>query len=140
MAYFLGEYMTNTMLRMRGQKGMERYDLLIDEQLLIGWDNLLRGKFTKQWKIQQKAFMNRKRLRDPALHARKLRMKKRNEAKYKANNNGKGKRKNKTEVFHSFFQAIVPFIKEIWTDKCIDRNTPVVGGRILQNTMHHRRR
>ena len=48
MAYFLGECMTNTMFRIRGQKGMERYDLLIDEQLLIGWDNLLRGKFTKQ--------------------------------------------------------------------------------------------
>ena len=51
MAYFLGECMTNTMFRIRGQKGMERYDLLIDEQLLIGWDNLLRGKFTKQWRI-----------------------------------------------------------------------------------------
>ena len=33
------------------KKGMERYDLLINEQFLIGWDNLLRGKFTKQWKI-----------------------------------------------------------------------------------------
>jgi hypothetical protein len=36
MAYFLGECMTNTMLRIRRQKGMERYDLLIDEKLLIG--------------------------------------------------------------------------------------------------------
>ena len=57
MAYFLGECMTNTMLRIRGQKGMERYALLIDEQLLIGWDNLLGGKFTKQWRIYQKAEM-----------------------------------------------------------------------------------
>jgi hypothetical protein len=56
MAYLLGECMTNAMLRIQGQKGMERYDLLIDEQLLIGWDNLLRGKFTKQWRIQQKAY------------------------------------------------------------------------------------
>ena len=32
MAYFLGECMTNTMLRIRGQKGKERYALLIDEQ------------------------------------------------------------------------------------------------------------
>ena len=55
MAYFLGECMTNTMLRIRGQKGMNKYNLLVDEQLLIGWDNLLRGKFTKQWNIQQKA-------------------------------------------------------------------------------------
>ena len=57
MAYFLGECMTNTMLRIRGQKGMERYALLIDEQLLIGWDNLLRGKFTKHWRIYIRKLM-----------------------------------------------------------------------------------
>jgi hypothetical protein len=36
------------MLRIRGQEGYERYDLLIDEQTVIGWDNLLGGKFSKQ--------------------------------------------------------------------------------------------
>jgi hypothetical protein len=77
LAYFLGGCMTNTMLRIRGQEGMERYDLLIDEQLLIGWDNLLRGKFTKQWKIQQKSYMVRKRLKNPLLYARRQRKKKR---------------------------------------------------------------
>ena len=41
----------------------------------------------------------------------------------------KGKRKDKTEAFHSFFQAIVPFIEEMRKDRCIDRNTPVVRGR-----------
>jgi hypothetical protein len=61
--------MTMTMLRIRGQEGMERYDLLIDEQLLIGWDNLLRGKFTEQWKIQQKRYITRKKLSNPALYA-----------------------------------------------------------------------
>jgi hypothetical protein len=30
-----------------------------------------------------------------------------------------------------FFQAIIPIVQEIWTDICIDRNTPVVGGRIV---------
>jgi len=35
------------------------------------------------------------------------------------------------EAFHSFFQSIVPFIKEIWMDRCIDRNTPAIGGRIV---------
>jgi hypothetical protein len=129
MAYFLGECMTNTVLRIRGQKGMDRYDLLIDEQLLIGWDNLLRGKFTKQWKIQQKAYRTRQRLRDPLLYARKLRKKRRDEEKNRSKY--KGKQTNKTEAFHSFFQAIVPFIKELWKDRCIDRNTPVVGGRIV---------
>jgi hypothetical protein len=110
MAYFLGECMTNTMLRIRGQKGMDRYDLLIDEQLLIGWDNLFRGKFTKQWKIQQKSYRTRQRLRDPLLYARKLRNKRRDEEKNRSKY--KGKQKDKTEAFHSFFQAIVPYKKE----------------------------
>jgi hypothetical protein len=35
------------------------------------------------------------------------------------------------EDFHAFFQAIIPIIQEIWTDRCIDRNTPVLGGRIV---------
>jgi hypothetical protein len=41
------------------------------------------------------------------------------------------KKKNKTADFHAFFQAIIPIVQEIWTDRCIDRNTPVVGGRIV---------
>jgi hypothetical protein len=133
MSYFLGECMTTTMLRIRGQEGMERYDLLIDEQLLIGRDNLLRGKFTKQWKIQQKTYLTRKRLSNPALYARKQRKKKRQEEKNKNKDTNKGKTKktNKTEAFHSFFQSIIPFIKEIWKERCIDRNTPVIGGRIV---------
>jgi hypothetical protein len=54
--YFNGESVTTTMLKIRGQEGYERYDLLIDEQTVIRWDNLLRGKFSKQWKIQQKEY------------------------------------------------------------------------------------
>ena len=42
MAYFNGDCMSNTMFRIRGGKGMERYKNLIDEQTVIGWDNLLR--------------------------------------------------------------------------------------------------
>jgi hypothetical protein len=102
------------MLRLRGQEGMERYSLLIDEQLVIGWDNLLRGKFSKQWKIQQKSYLNRKRLNNLTLYGRKLRKKKREEEKHKSKDNTKDKKKkNKTEVFHSFYQSIVPFIKEM---------------------------
>jgi hypothetical protein len=41
------------------------------------------------------------------------------------------KKKNQTEAFHSFYQAIIQFIMEMWTDRCIDRNTPVLGGRIV---------
>ena len=129
-AYFKGECMTNTMFRIRGRRDiknkpcMERYHLLIDEQLLIGWDNLLRGKFTKQWKIYQRAYVTRVRLKHPRVHAAKTLNRKRD------NDKDKGKRKNKTEPFHSFFQAIIPSIQEIWKDRCIDRNTPVKGGRI----------
>jgi hypothetical protein len=126
----MGECTTTAMLRIRGQEGMERYKLLIDEQIIIGWDNLLRGKFTKQWKIQQKSYLTRRRLKNPALHARKIRKKQREQEKSKDKNKSK-KKKNKTEAFHSFFQAIVPIIMEIWTDRCIDRNTPVLGGRIV---------
>ena len=96
MAYFLGECMTNTMLRIRGQKDMGRYNLLIDKQLLIGWDNLLRGKFTKQWKIQQRAYKTRVCLKDPRRHARKHRKKKRDEDK------NKNKQKNKN--------SCIPFV------------------------------
>ena len=122
--------MTMTMLGIRGQEGMERYDLLIDEQLLIEWDNLLRGKFTKQRKIQQKRYITRKKLSNPALYARKQRRKKQEEEKHKDKdkNKRKEKKRNKMEAFHSFFQSIVPFIKEIWMYRCKDRNTPVIGG------------
>jgi len=130
LTYFKGECMTNTMLRIRGGKDMENYSLLIEEQLVIGWDNLLRGKFSKQWRIQQKAYTNRIRLKDPALHARKQRERIRKEKIYEAKHKGKTT-KNKTEAFHSFFKSIVPIIKEIWTERCIDRNTPVIGGRIV---------
>ena len=59
----------------------------------------------------------------------KIEKEKREEEKHKGKN--KGRQKNKTEAFHSFFQSIVPHIKEIWTDRCINRNTPIVGGRIV---------
>jgi hypothetical protein len=126
--YFNGESITNTMLRLRGQEGMERYSLLIDEQIVIGWDNILRGKFSKQWKIQQKAYIVRRKLQNPRLYAKIQRRKKRKEDKDKSKTK---KKKNKTEAFHAFFQSIIPIVQEIWTDRCIDRNTPVLGGRIV---------
>jgi hypothetical protein len=129
MTYFKGESITSAMLRIRGTPGHQQYDLLIDEQIVIGWDNILRGKFSTQWKIQQQAYITRKRLRDPALHARKIRNMEREEENNKDKN--KGRKKNKTESFHLLFQSMVPLIKEIWTDRCTDRNTPVVGGRIV---------
>ena len=134
MTYFNGESVTTTMLRLRGQEGMDRYSLLIDQQTVIGWDNLLRGKFSKQWKIQQKAYIVRRKLNNPFLYAKLQRRKKRkaDKEKEKANNKNKPKKmKNKTKAFYAFFQTIIPIIQEMWTDRCIDRNTPVLGGRIV---------
>jgi hypothetical protein len=118
------------MIRIRGQEEYERYDLLIDEQTVIGWDNLLRGKFSKQWKIRQKAYTTRRELRNPFLYEKTRRRKARELARNK-NKKTKNKKKSKTEDFHAFFQAIIPIIQEIWTDRCINRNTPVLGGRIV---------
>jgi hypothetical protein len=126
LTYFKGDSVTNAMLRIRGQEGYERYDLLIDEQTVIGWDNLLRGKFSKQWKIQQKAYTTRRKLSNPFLYEKTRRRKVRELAK-----NKNKKTKNKTEDFHAFFQAIIPIVHKIWADRCIDRNTPVLGGRIV---------
>ena len=136
MTYFNGESVKTTMLRLRGQEGMDRYSLLIDQQMIIGWDNLLRGKFTQQWKIQQKAYIVRRKLSNPFHYAKMQRRKKRKadkeEETEKANNKNKPKKKkNKTEAFHAFFQSIIPIMQEMWTDRCIDRNTPVLGGRIV---------
>jgi hypothetical protein len=124
------------MLRIRGQEGYEIYNLLIDEQTVIGWDNLLRGKISKQWKIQQKAYVTRRKLRNPFLYEKTRRRKARELAKNKnkntnTNTNTNKKKKNRTEDFHAFFQAIIPIVQEIWTDRCINQNTPVVGGRIV---------
>jgi hypothetical protein len=61
MTYFKGESITNAMLQTRGTLGKDNYSLLINEQMIIGWDNILRGKFTKQWKIQQQqAYITRR--------------------------------------------------------------------------------
>jgi hypothetical protein len=130
MTYFQGESMPKAMLRIRRQEN-KRYELLIDEQFYIGWDNILRGKFSTQWKIQQKAYINRKKLKNPTEYARIQRKKKRDEEKNKSNDKNKDKKKNKTEPFHAFFKSIVPIIQEMWTDRCIDRNMPVLGGRIV---------
>jgi hypothetical protein len=130
-SYFRGESTTNTMFRLRGQEGMERYSLLIDEQIVIGWDNILRGKFSKQWRIQQKAYIVRRKLQNPLLYARIQRRKKRKADKQQQKDKQKNRQKNKTEAFHAFFQSIIPIIQEIWTDRCIDRNKPILGGRIV---------
>ena len=57
----------------------------------------------------------------------KRKKKRKQEQQNETNKNKKtSKSKNKTEEFHAFFQAIVPIIFDMWTDRCIDRNIPVL--------------
>ena len=74
---------------------MGRYKNLIDEQLVIGWDNLLREKFSKEWRIQQKAYKTRKQLVDPIKYDRIKRKKKRQRKKQDETNRNKKKAKTK---------------------------------------------
>jgi hypothetical protein len=104
MTYFNGDSITNAMLRIRGTPGNENYSLLIDEEMIIGWDNILRGKFTKQWKIQQQAYITRRRLKNPALHARKE-IKRRKERRNKIMERIKAKRRRKTGQKHSTYSS-----------------------------------
>jgi hypothetical protein len=57
-------------------------------------------------------------LKNPAKYARIIRKNKRQQEKNESETQNKGmkKSKNKTEASHSFFQSIVPFIMEMWTD------------------------
>ena len=63
------------------------------------------------------------------MHAKKQRKKKRQEEQYKKNDQGK-KTTRTTERFQAFFKSIVPIIAELWKERCVDRTTLVIGGRI----------
>jgi hypothetical protein len=62
---------------------------------VIGWDNLLRGNFPKQWKIQQKMYETRRKLNNPFLYEKTQRRKRREETKNKNKNKNKNKTKKK---------------------------------------------
>jgi len=55
-------------------------------------------------KLQQKAYWTRRKLRNPLLYAASQNRKKREAARKE----DKIEKKNKTEDFHAFFQAIIP--------------------------------
>ena len=45
--------------------------------------------------------------------------------------NDQGKKTTRTtERFQAFFKSIVPIIAELWKERCVDRTTLVIGGRI----------
>ena len=62
------------------------------------------------------------------MHAAKQRKKKRKEEQYKKND--QNKTTPRTEHFQAFFKSIIPIIAELWKERCVDRTTPVTGGRI----------
>ena len=68
--------MAYTMLRIRGMKDMGIYK-----------DNLLRGKFSKEWRKQQKAYKTRQRLQDPVEYDRIKRKKKGRKRKIRTKTN-----------------------------------------------------
>ena len=64
------------------------------------------------------------------MHAKKQRKKKRQEEQYKKNDQGCKKTTRSTGRFQAVFKSIVPIIAELWKERCVDRTTPVIGGRI----------
>ena len=64
------------------------------------------------WKIQQKAYVNRNKLKNTAEYARKQRKKKRDKEKNRDKTNS-SRKKNKAGPFQSFFRSIVPMITEM---------------------------
>ena len=34
-------------------------------------------------------------------------------------------------LFDTTVVQYIPILKEIWEERCVDRNTPVIGGRIV---------
>ena len=109
MTYFNGESVSATMLRLRGQDDMGRYKLLIDEQMVIGWDNLLRGKFSKQWRIQQKAFIFKRKMLDPRSYMQQYKVTRKEEQQWtKPHQRGKTKQKHS---MHSSKQSYQPYSK-----------------------------
>ena len=60
---------------------------------MIGWDKILRGFFFKAMENTTKAYVNRKKLKNPAKYARKQRKKKRDNKKNRDKTNGKKRNK-----------------------------------------------
>ena len=99
-AYFNGELVSYTMLRIRGQEGYYKgMNHSYKQAVVIGWDNL-RRKFTKQWKVQHKAFVNQRKLSNLCLYRKARRQKKRKADKKKT---GKSRKTRRQRTFMTLF-------------------------------------
>ena len=123
-------------------------------QEAIGWDNLLRGKFAKDWR-RLNGVHNRK-LKDIQQEKDKVQRerKKRREAEEQQRNpywdptrpmkkrrttvEPPEKKKQKADIFQRVFAGIIRIIRELWLERNTDRHQPLQGqkriARIIEAT------
>ena len=103
---------------------MERYNLLMDEQVVIGWDNLTthseessqnNGKYNRKHSSSEEKGW----IQDCMNEHKGIRSEKLQWTKMYQRESTKQKRS---------MLSIIPIIQEIWADRCTDRNKPVLGG------------
>ena len=85
----------------------------------IGWDNLLRGKFAKDWRKLNGEY-NRKQNENQQKEIREEQEEEQPQPK-----------KHKADVFQRVFQAITVIIKELWVERNTDRHQPIKGQQRL---------
>jgi len=114
-------------------------------QEAIGWDNLLRGKFSKDWRKLNGVY-NRK-LKDIQQEKDKVQRerKQRREAEEQQRNpywdptrsmkkrqmEKPEKQVRKTDVFQRVFAGIIRIIRELWLERNMDRHQPLQGQKRL---------
>ena len=83
----------------------------------IGWDNLLRGKFAKDWRKLNGEY-NRKQNENQQKEIREEQEEEQPQPK-----------KHKADVFQRVFQAITVIIRELWLERNTDRHQPIKGAQ-----------
>ena len=109
--------------------GSKTYHQLQTNQRKIGWDNLIRGKFSSHWRKHQQEFtQENKRLRkDHEMRTECMRTKEIPKKKKKKNENSSPRPKRKTDIFQRLFSAITDIIHELWLERNEDCHNPAKG-------------
>ena len=110
-----------------GKKQTKEYQKLITHQNRIGWDNLLRGKLSKGWRIMQRGYemrqkyeRNQRRVRLKLTHGHINNPYDNNNAREK-----KKKKKKKKDPFQELIEAIFNICDdELWNQRNLDRHKP----------------
>ena len=108
-------------------------------QEAIGWDNLLRGKFAKDWRILNGQY-NRKQneqRKEQREHQKEREAQERDRAGYWDPTKAKQRKvqkaeqpkptKHKADVFQRVFKGITVIIRELWLERNTDRHQPIKG-------------